>query len=64
MAKETVQIPDELSTNPITLACPFCKAKVGQDCATSSGGFSILHVARIKAAALRDRTRKRKARRG
>ena len=26
------------------------KAKPGKDCATSSGGFSVLHIARIKAA--------------
>jgi hypothetical protein len=42
---------DELKTSPLRLICPFCKAKVGEDCLTSAGGFSAVHIARIKAAA-------------
>jgi hypothetical protein len=40
-----------LPKSPVQLSCPFCKAKPGKDCATSEGGFSLLHVARIKKAA-------------
>lgn len=49
-----------LPISPITLECPFCKAKPGKDCFTSSGGFSALHVQRIKAAARMDAANKRK----
>jgi len=37
---------------PMTLVCPLCGAKPGEDCKTSSGEkLRILHVAKIKAAA-------------
>ena len=49
-----------LPISPITLACPFCDAKPGRDCETSSGGFSLVHVQRIKAAAKVDAANKRK----
>ena len=42
----------EMPPSPMSLTCPFCKAKPGEDCATGAGGFSALHVARIKAAAI------------
>jgi hypothetical protein len=32
--------PESLPINPLTLKCPFCEVGPGQDCATSSGGFS------------------------
>jgi|GraSoiStandDraft_5_1057265.scaffolds.fasta_scaffold113503_1 hypothetical protein len=41
----------KLPTSPLTLPCPFCKARPGDDCATSAGGFAAIHVRRIKAAA-------------
>ena len=59
MAKKEIHIPEVLPVNPISLVCPFCKAKKGKDCATSSGGFSVLYLARIQAAALKDSARKR-----
>jgi len=40
-----------LPISPISLVCPFCKARPGRDCTTTSGVFSAIHVARIKAAA-------------
>jgi len=43
------------------LICSFCKAKANQDCATSSGGWAAVHLVRINAAALIDRTRKQMA---
>jgi hypothetical protein len=43
-----------LPTSPMTLVCPLCKAKAGRDCVTSSGGLSLVHVARIKAATAKD----------
>jgi hypothetical protein len=47
-------LPKVLPINPMTLTCPRCKAKLGSDCKTTSGDFSALHVARIKAAAALD----------
>lgn len=38
-----------LRAAPMTVTCPLCKAPRGRDCATSSGGFSVIHIARIKA---------------
>jgi hypothetical protein len=46
--------PAVLLTDPLTLPCPFCGAKRGKDCSTSAGGFSVLHLVRIKAAASLD----------
>ena len=59
--KSKVLIPEVLPTSPISLVCPFCGAKPGQDCATTSGGFSVVHVMRIGAAALIDKPRRGKA---
>jgi hypothetical protein len=42
---------DKLKTSPRRLTCPFCKAQAGEDCLTSTGGFSAVHIARIQAAA-------------
>jgi hypothetical protein len=62
LAKSISSIPDVLPVSPLALACPRCGAKIGKDCLTTSGGFSAMHVARIKAAALADKikTKKRK----
>lgn len=49
MAKEEI-----LPTSPLTLTCPYCKAEPGHDCETSSGRFAVVHVARVKAAAVID----------
>jgi hypothetical protein len=64
MPKKPFTIPEELPVNPTSLTCPLCKAKPSQDCTTSSGGFSVLHVDRIKAAAFMDRTKKRRRENG
>lgn len=48
------RVPAVLPTDPLTLPCPFCGANAGQDCSTSTGGFSVLHVVRVKAAASLD----------
>ncbi len=44
----------DLPTSPMTISCPLCKANPGYECETRSGGFSIVHVARVKAAAIED----------
>src|SRR4051812_15108292 len=36
MAK--LKIPEVLPVNPVTLACPYCKAKPGYDCLTTARG--------------------------
>jgi hypothetical protein len=45
----------------MTLVCPFCDAKPGEDCRTSGSRFSAVHVARIKAAASIDKKTKDRA---
>jgi hypothetical protein len=57
MAKAAIRIPEVLPTSPISLVCPFRKAKPGDDCLTTSGGFSAVHIARVKAAAVIDNDR-------
>jgi hypothetical protein len=59
MAKPKIKIPDELTTSPITILCPFCGAKPDIDCETTSGGLSAVHIQRIEAAALIDKKKKR-----
>jgi hypothetical protein len=51
---------DVLPVSPITQACPFCRSKPRENCTTEAGGFSRIHVARIKAAARIDAANKRK----
>jgi hypothetical protein len=51
MAKSKPSIPRVLATGPVSLRRPFCEAKPGQDRATTSGGFSAVHIQRIAAAA-------------
>jgi hypothetical protein len=53
-----IVIPEELPVSPVGLVCPFCKAKPGQDCASTSGGFASVHLARMQAAALATRKNK------
>jgi hypothetical protein len=52
MAKTAAGKIKVLLTSPISLVCPFCGAKRGEDCATSSGGLATVHVQRIAVAAL------------
>ena len=47
------------SSSSRLLACPFCIAKPGQRCSTTSRGFRLVHVARIKAAATKEGANKR-----
>jgi hypothetical protein len=51
-----------LPISPFAISCPFCGAKPRHDCATTAGGFSAIHVARIKAATLVKNGKKRKVR--
>jgi hypothetical protein len=44
-------VPEDLPVSPISLPCPYCKAKPGKDCATISGTLAVVHLARVKAAA-------------
>ena len=53
MAKSGM-VPPVLLVSPITLTCPFCHAKPNKDCMTTSGGYSVIHVQRVKAAAKKD----------
>jgi hypothetical protein len=55
MAKRKAVIPERLPVSPMRLTCPYCKSKRGQDCMTSAGTFSIIHLERIKMAALADK---------
>jgi hypothetical protein len=51
MPADELPISEELPVSPESVRCPFCGAKPGKDCATNSGFPSLVHVARIKAAA-------------
>jgi hypothetical protein len=55
MAKAQPPIPEVLPISPISLDCPLCGAKPGHDCETTSGGFSAVHIDRIKAATRADK---------
>jgi len=59
---DTVSLPQgavpDLPISQMSLACPYCKAKPNSDCCTSAGTFSVVHVARIRAAAVKARKRK------
>jgi hypothetical protein len=46
------KIPEVLTASPLRVPCPSCAAEVGKDCMTSKGGFSAVHLVRIKAALL------------
>ena len=54
MTTSKLSASDVLSVSPISLVCPLCKARPKRDCSTSSGGFSLLHIARIRAAAAKN----------
>jgi hypothetical protein len=60
MAKSKIKIPDKLTTSPVSIVCPFCGAKPGIDCESTSGGLAAVHILRIEAAALIDKKKKRK----
>jgi hypothetical protein len=57
-----VDIPKVLPVSPISLVCPFCKAKPGEDCIKLSDGIAVLHIQRIQAAAAQDKANKRNPR--
>jgi hypothetical protein len=49
-------IPEFLPTGPMTLQCPSCGAKPGDDCETLSAvRAGTVHVARARAAAKMDK---------
>jgi hypothetical protein len=48
----------DLPTSPLTLVSPFCNAQPGKDCETSDGGWAVVHVMRVRAAANADKARK------
>jgi hypothetical protein len=62
MPQVKVTVPDVLRVSPMALERPFCHAKPGKDCSTSSGKYARLHLVRVAAAALVDiaSARKRK----
>jgi hypothetical protein len=51
---KVVTVPEDLPVSPVSLRCPYCKAKPGKDCATISGTLAVVHLARVKAAAAMD----------
>ena len=48
--------------NPVTLDCPQCAAKAGQACDMVKGEIELIHVKRIKAAAIKDAAAKKATR--
>jgi len=59
MPKSKGDIPEFLPTNPMSLLCPTCTSLPGRHCITTSGGLAAVHFARIKAAAIGDKEKKR-----
>jgi hypothetical protein len=59
MTKARPSIPEVLPTSPISLSCPFAKRNPAKTAKQTSGGFALIHLERIKAAVLADKTRKR-----
>jgi len=58
MAKK-IDVPERLPISPVTLVCPECHAEPGTDCVIIPGAFvGIVHISRIKAAAILDRANK------
>lgn len=53
MKNKPLTIPPRLPTSPLSLKCPYCKAGRGHDCAVLNG-TPIIHVERIRMAALAD----------
>jgi hypothetical protein len=52
--RKSLHIPDALPVSPLSLICPLCRAEPGKDCISKSGGFSEVHLIRIRAAAMQD----------
>jgi hypothetical protein len=46
-----------LLTSPMSLVCPYCKAKPNHGCVTNTGNFAMLHLARVEAASLIDKAK-------
>jgi hypothetical protein len=49
-----IKLPEVLPASPLSLWCPYCGAAPGTDCQTLKGGFAILHLVRVAAAAMID----------
>jgi hypothetical protein len=45
------KLPERTATNPMTLVCPRCHVVAGQVCDVVAGGFEVVHMERIAAAA-------------
>jgi hypothetical protein len=58
MPKLKGEMPEFLTTNPMSLLCPKCMSMPWRDCITSAGGLAAIHAARIDAAALADDDKK------
>ncbi len=54
MSRKKFPIPPRLPVSPLSLTCPYCKAKRGEDCGESSNGLGATHLERILMAALAD----------
>lgn len=48
-------LQQRLPVSPLSLTCPYCKAKRGKACTKSRGGLEAVHVERIEMAALADK---------
>jgi hypothetical protein len=60
MPESKGEMPEFLRTSPMSLLCPTCMSMPGRDCITTSGSLAVIHIARIKAAALADKLKKSK----
>jgi len=55
VAKLIVKPPEYVAISPVTLACPRCNAEPGEVCEVPvDDGLELVHVERIRAAAVMD----------
>jgi hypothetical protein len=47
-------IPEKLPTSPLSIFCPYCGAKPGEDCESVTEVVGVVHLSRIAAAAAID----------
>jgi hypothetical protein len=57
IAAKLTKLPEYINVNPVTLTCPRCNAKPGEDCdVLLNNGLELVHIERIQWAGAMDVT--------